>query len=95
MTPEQFCYWLQGHFELAEGTTLSETQVLKIKNHLQLVFKKETPDRASQELPDGFNPLDILHESIHELTCGLPGQRPVDELRRVLDIRPPWPIRLP
>lgn len=47
MTSDQFCYWLQGYFELKktidhrEGAT-SETMKM-IEDHLQLVFKKETP----------------------------------------------------
>lgn len=43
MQPQDFCYWLQGFVELTEGqTNLSETQWECIKQHLQLVFKKET-----------------------------------------------------
>lgn len=46
MTPENFCYWLQGFFELANNTTnLTPTQSQQIQDHLNLVFKKETPDR--------------------------------------------------
>lgn len=47
MTPEQFCYWLQGWFELnktidhREGATPETLKV--IEDHLQLVFKKTTP----------------------------------------------------
>ena len=44
MTPENFCYWLQGMFELTEIDVLSKTQIEVIKNHLQLVFTKVTPD---------------------------------------------------
>lgn len=41
MTSRDFCYWLQGHFEIAETDTLSESQVKMIKRHLALVFKHE------------------------------------------------------
>lgn len=50
MTPEQFCYWLQGYFELKktidhrEGAT-QETMKM-IEDHLQTVFHKVTPDRS-------------------------------------------------
>lgn len=44
MTPENFCYWLQGLFELTDSDTLSTQQIQIIKNHLQLVFTKVTPD---------------------------------------------------
>lgn len=48
MTPENFCYWLQGYFELLnagpktpEKLTLTVEQVEMVNQHLQLVFKKE------------------------------------------------------
>jgi len=44
MTPEQFCYWLQGKMEIDDPKLLSEKEVRIIKEHLQLVFTKETPD---------------------------------------------------
>jgi hypothetical protein len=42
MTPQNFCYWLQGYFELTNGSNLSEEQVNLIKEHLQLTFNKVT-----------------------------------------------------
>lgn len=40
MTPEQFVFWLQGHFEMnPDLATLNEVQVALVKQHLQLVFK--------------------------------------------------------
>ncbi len=42
MTPEQFCYWLQGYAELNESGPTPE-QWKAIKEHLQTVFKKVTP----------------------------------------------------
>lgn len=44
MTPENFCYWLQGVFEVTDAKTLTEAQVQIIKNHLTLVFDKKTPN---------------------------------------------------
>lgn len=43
MTPENFCYWLQGFFEIngAQSLDLAQTQV--VKDHLALVFNKVTP----------------------------------------------------
>ncbi len=43
MNELQFCYWLQGYFELGQVSELNPDQVRVIKDHLQLVFKKETP----------------------------------------------------
>ena len=43
MTSRDFCYWLQGYFELnpAEGAALGPNQVACIKKHLALVFVNE------------------------------------------------------
>lgn len=48
MTPQDFCYWLKGYVELSETTSLTDNQVLVIKDHLDLVFKKVTPDRTEK-----------------------------------------------
>lgn len=45
MTPENFCYWLQGIVETHEGETLTPRQFEIIRDHLALVFQKQTPDR--------------------------------------------------
>jgi hypothetical protein len=45
MTDQQFVYWLQGFVELQETDRPSEQQWTIIKDHLQLVFSKETPNR--------------------------------------------------
>lgn len=37
MTPQEFCYWLQGFFELADPQRLTEKQVQVIEQHLDLV----------------------------------------------------------
>jgi len=42
MTPEQFCYWLNGFGELTEAPP-TEEQWRSIKEHLQTVFFKITP----------------------------------------------------
>lgn len=47
MTSRDFCYWLQGFFEITsmnlsrDGIDLSEEQVDMIKDHLEMVFKHE------------------------------------------------------
>jgi D-aminopeptidase len=47
MTPEQFCYWLQGLMECRnEGDFLTARETAAIKDHLALVFTKVTPDRS-------------------------------------------------
>lgn len=43
MTPENFCYWLQGKLELdPTDNRLSEEQVRMIREHLKLVFTEKT-----------------------------------------------------
>jgi hypothetical protein len=42
MNERDFCYWLQGFFEVSNSETLTKEQVLMIKEHLQLVFYNVT-----------------------------------------------------
>lgn len=45
MTTTEFAYWLQGYFELTDsGQQMSAQQVQIIKDHLNLVFTKVTPN---------------------------------------------------
>ena len=46
MTPEQFCYWLQGFNEIRdkEQVGLSEKEWDIVRDHLQEVFRKVTPN---------------------------------------------------
>ena len=48
MKDKQFCYWLQGLFELGEPNELTANQVDSIKKHLQLVIQN-TEDKI--EIP--------------------------------------------
>jgi hypothetical protein len=45
MTPEQFCYWLQGALETRAKGPLDQFTIDVIKDHLNLVFDKKTPAR--------------------------------------------------
>ena len=54
MTPDQFVYWLQGYAEI-NGCAPSEEQWQVVKDHLQLVFKKETPAYPPMLLDRGTN----------------------------------------
>lgn len=42
MTSQEFCYWLQGYFELSTSPAITPEQAKVIKEHLQLVFNKVT-----------------------------------------------------
>lgn len=52
MTPEQFCYWLQGFGEL-NGSPPTKAQWQSINEHLQTTFKKITPSSPGQILGGG------------------------------------------
>ena len=41
MTSREFCYWLQGMYELNGLPTLDERRTRMIKNHLDMVFIHE------------------------------------------------------
>lgn len=43
MTAENFCYFLQGYFELYGPKTIDEKETRIIWDHLKLVFNKVTP----------------------------------------------------
>ena len=71
MTSRDFCFWLQGFFEISdkdsviEKCTLTTGQIEAIRNHLNLVFKHEidpamgTPEvqNVLQEIHDGSDRL--------------------------------------
>ena len=42
MTTDNFCYWLQGFFELTDSSELTPEQVEMIKEHLSLTMTKKT-----------------------------------------------------
>jgi hypothetical protein len=74
MTSENFTYWLIGYFEISGATHLSEAQTQVVKDHLDLVFQKVTPDR-------GYQPLDTKFTGIS--TQGLCGHPNIDELYKM------------
>ena len=73
MNANEFCYWLQGYFELNHSNyELNEQQVKVIKDHLKLVFNKVTPDyskpvyyKPNEYIPS--KPADILNDVHHWL----------------------------
>lgn len=51
MTPENFVYWINGFFEISGSKTLTEEQVQVVKDHLNLVLTKKTPDVTINSQP--------------------------------------------
>ena len=59
MTPSDFCYWLQGLFELGNPESLDAQQIEIIKDHLDLVMEKQTPDYWQIVPNDSTGPIQI------------------------------------
>jgi hypothetical protein len=58
MTSRDFCYWLQGFFEVSGATILTASQTEAVKNHLSMVFKHEIdPSMGNQEHQNALNHL--------------------------------------
>jgi hypothetical protein len=49
MESTQFCYWLQGFFELSNPAEITAEQTQMIKNHLNLVFFHDIDPKASND----------------------------------------------
>ncbi len=66
MTSRDFCFWLQGYFELAEPCAgLSQKQREVIAAHLALVFKHEID--PSMGPPKQQKKLNAIHNSNGDL----------------------------
>lgn len=55
MKSVEFCYWLQGLFEVGEPTSLNEKQTDLIKRHLNMVFVHEIDATYPSEQQDALN----------------------------------------
>jgi hypothetical protein len=52
-----FCFWLQGFFELSGDATVSASQATVISRHLELVFRHEiAPLAKAKPAPDAPRP---------------------------------------
>ena len=75
MVAVSFTYWLQGFFEISDAKKLDEKQVQVIKDHLNLVFNKVTPDRigvaSSDSIPKGFEDFDFMPKSSGVVCAGV------------------------
>lgn len=58
MQARDFCFWLNGLFELQEPKTLNEKQTDLIRRHLYLVFKHE----IDPSMPDPTGELQAIHD---------------------------------
>lgn len=61
MKSVEFCYWLQGLFELGNPTALTVEQTDLVKRHLAMVFKHEIdPSYGSEKAQQA---LSLLHNN--------------------------------
>lgn len=60
MKSRDFCYWLQGFFELTEGNAVTEVQIATVKKHLALVFAHEIDPAMGS--PAHQSKLDEVHK---------------------------------
>lgn len=49
MTSVEFCYWLQGVFEVTDVKSLDEKQTQIVKDHLNLVFYHEIDNKYADK----------------------------------------------
>lgn len=61
MTSRDFCYWLQGLFELGRPASLDAAQTDLVKRHLSMVFIHEIDPSAGG--PEVQAKLNAAHES--------------------------------
>lgn len=70
MKAQEFCYWLQGYFELDQNParTLTATQLDQIKRHLNMVFIHDIdpkyPPEQAQKLEQAHAGFPDLHKAI-------------------------------
>jgi hypothetical protein len=82
MTPEQFCYWLQGFAELTEGEPNPDSaQWQMIKDHLNTVFNKVTVKRTSTKR-------ELLTEEIKKAETGKKLEDVIKEMQRDSGVDP-------
>lgn len=86
MTSRDFCYWLQGLFELSNPQSLTVDQTNMVKQHLAMVFVHEIDptmgDKAKQS----------LLTALHEIKLSETGPFAVGSLGGVVDT-PNGPVR--
>jgi len=61
MNTIDFCFWLQGYFEISDTDELTIDQVRAIKRHLSLVFKHEIDPLRESETSTSPSVLNQTH----------------------------------
>lgn len=61
MNAVDFCFWLQGYFEISGTKEMTPAQLEVVKNHLSLVFKHEIDPLRESETPTPAKVLNQAH----------------------------------
>ncbi len=70
MTSRDFCFWLQGFFEVTDPDSLTTYQTKMVKKHLNLVFKHEIdPGMGSQDHQDELNSIHHFDKQNTMIRC--------------------------
>jgi hypothetical protein len=75
MTAREFCYWLQGYFELSGGGALTAEQSQLIQNHLSLAFHHD----IDPSTPGNQATMQAIHDGKH---LGEISQKPAKNVMR-------------
>jgi hypothetical protein len=69
MTNKEFTYWLQGFFMLEEDITLSQEQLLIIKNHLNLTKAVDGElTKTNLEIEEYLTSTDYSEKHLQQIT---------------------------
>jgi hypothetical protein len=94
VTAQEFCYWLQGYYELSGSELLTKKQAVIIKAHLDMVALHEKGDGRSvqfcQELLSLFTPKFGVMVPVPETICGAIRQRLSEVFLHEID--PSYPV---
>ena len=69
MNAIDFCFWLQGYFEIHGKTEVTAEQAAIIKNHLNLVFKHEIDPLREKQTPTPASELNLAHGNDPLIRC--------------------------
>ena len=62
MKASEFCYWLQGYFEVSGSVAIDSQQAAVIQRHLSLVFKHDLDPK--QGTPEYQAELQAIHDGV-------------------------------
>ncbi len=83
MTSRDFCYWLQGYFEISPpDASLSAEQAEMVRRHLELVFKHEIdPSQGPPEHQAELNAIHLPPAKQSRPPAYRPPQEPIEHLK--------------